>query len=626
MRKRLLAILCISLLSFGLISCGKTDVSNMGNTVETENAETGTNNSLDTEETDTQKAQDTEEGISSEGENTTLEGGNKEEEFAPKDLYNAFLQGEALLYADADSDFNLYYDFELDNEIPILEEGVLYSLTAFVTRWTECYSDSLGRTEPESFRYCYIDCGADGEEELVLKITMNTEYDGPLEEKYIIKAIDGKLKLCYRTQTVYRIYEDINNSFGIIQAGGSGGAFSGGTSYAYINGEGEYVYLYGFTTEYALGYMYAGVGGIYDVAAKYSDEIEKHIEDDWYLEAYSFEDPMEDDGSDYEEYLKKLKYAAYPEDEPLIDTIFEEAGIRRYSSEEIDELIEECVTKKGITKQQLEKREDFEWKDIENDELEEMAAYGIKPVFVSNTEEFLEALSNNANIILEPGEYNVTQYLREHKDKIGYIEEYSAGVCYSGTEESPELNVVGLNGLRISSKDPENMAVIVSEPRDALVMHFDTCRELSIENVVMGHTPEQGTCGGDVIGFTNCNNAKITGCDLYGCGAYGAYIYESDYVYFEDTTIHDCTYGCLEMYYSESASFYECEFINCEGSVMFWIYDGTLYCNNSNFKNLDGEMLYMSENSSAVFGNCTYDAQASASLQSYDGEGNISIY
>ena len=62
---------------------------------------------------------------------------------------------------------------------------------------------------------------------------------------------------------------------------------------------------------------------------------------------------------------------------------------------------------------------------------------------------------------------------------------------------------------------------IVSTPRYAAVMRFESCRNLRFEGFTAGHTDGAGTCTGAVLNFANCTDVEVDRCDLYGCGTYG---------------------------------------------------------------------------------------------------------
>lgn len=157
--------------------------------------------------------------------------------------------------------------------------------------------------------------------------------------------------------------------------------------------------------------MYEGLGGIYDVAAKYEEEIDY---DQMYMEEYTFVDPVTFDfeNNDYSVFLENAKYVAYPAEDELVQRIFAEANIKLYSPEEMEAFIASNAKEKGIDEDILEIQSDVEWKALETQQVKEFILYGDHPVFVDSVEEFIENIKDDACIVLAPGTYNVTKYLK----------------------------------------------------------------------------------------------------------------------------------------------------------------------------------------------------------------------
>lgn len=548
-------------------------------------------------------------------------------EVADMDMYEAFLNNEEVVYGDRVDYANYYSESDADFDLEF-EKGRGYTLTEFVLRNVECEVSQFESADLTTVNYAYIDCGNDGVKELAIQLIMDSEYMGQINKEYIIKEIGGKLQICYRAYGLYRTEEYIANNYGLIYSGGSSSAYSYSSGYGYVNEDGDYVFLNSVETEYGLGCEFDGLGGIYDVASKYRDDIDV---DQMYMDGYVFSNPSDFDfeNNDYSEYLKTIEYVAYPEGDELVQNIFDEAGIKLYTEAEMQAKVLADVESKGLSKEIYENRDYVEWQEIESEELENVVKYGINPVFVTNTAELVEAICDNVTIVLEPGVYNLTEYLNENFESISYRdyeEENPAGVLYGGYEDELEFYVNNLENLKIMSKDSKNRAEIVCVPRYAQVMTFENCRNVTVEDVIMGHTIEQGVCSGDVIAFSGSSRCQVTNCDLYGCGAYGLNFMGAEYVTVTNTKIHDCSYGCVESYGSEYIFFDSCEFVDCREYTMFDIYGGTASFYNCSFKNLEGDMLGLNDETYIYFNNCVFDANALASVNSYAGPGVVTIY
>ena len=543
-----------------------------------------------------------------------------------EDLYKSFLANNVQVFS---GNQHIYggYDYETGESIDLLEAGKGYNLVDFVKKVAGFVDEEYGDIDLEKVSYAYLDCGMDGEPELALSLEFQGGYMGYLTQQYVIKDIDGKLTLCAKLESAYRYEECFKNKYGVVFSSGSSGATSGSTGYSYINDAGEKIFLYSADCERGLGCYYDGAGGVYTVAAEYVDD----IDDEWYLMQYHFDDPANFDflNIDYEAYLHTLYYTVYPEGEPLIEQIFAEADTPIYSETQMEEMLAQNIKDKGLSQEIFDSEDDVEWTEVVNETISEIIKYGANPIYVSSTEEFVAALADGANIVLMPGTYNVTEYILSNQSQIpcDTLDGVKVqGVYQTGDLSEPGFMIYGYEGLKISSMDENNKSEIVSEPRFELVVDFSNCYNISINNIIMGHTPDKGSCGGDVIGFNGCQNIFVNGCDLYGCGAYGTCIMDSMLITFNNTRIHDCTYGCAEVYDSDSVSFDSCKFEDCEGAVMFYNFGSYISLYSCEFKNLDGELIWMDENGHAYFGDCTFDQASLDSINNYADSGELSIY
>ena len=208
------------------------------------------------------------------------------------------------------------------------------------------------------------------------------------------------------------------------------------------------------------------------------------------------------------------------------------AGTMETESPEVVQTTEEQVVEE-TDNSQLERANDFE-------EAEEV-------IHVSSTEEFLEAIAPGTTIFVEPGYYNMSEYLEEVYTWKGYDwnEEHpyvKLEYCYDGVEvvikNADDLTIMG---------DTERLAdtEIVVEPRYAAVLTFYNCCDLSLSFLTMGHT-ETGACSGNVLNFYGCKNITLSAMDLYGCGVYAIETAKGTgdlYVY--SSTLRDCSDGSL---------------------------------------------------------------------------------
>lgn len=239
---------------------------------------------------------------------------------------------------------------------------------------------------------------------------------------------------------------------------------------------------------------------------------------------------------------------------------------------------------------------------------------------VSTTEEFIAALASESKILLEPGVYNLTEWImvseespRSDMPLWDFDKENKPGIYIEQEFDGFQLIIDGIENVYIASRDPNNKAEIVVEPRYATVLNMVNCDSVVISDVILGHTPEEGSCAGDVIGLNNVKEAYITSCDIYGCGAYGLDVNECEYICIDDCIIHDCSYGCMEIYNS-NVDINHSLFQDCREFTMFEIYNGKVEFYECTFKNLFENMILVDDDSNALFTNCLFDVNTYKSI------------
>lgn len=127
---------------------------------------------------------------------------------------------------------------------------------------------------------------------------------------------------------------------------------------------------------------------------------------------------------------------------------------------------------------------------------------GQRVVYASNTDELINAIGSNTEIILEGKTYDIN---RDENN-------VSLGQLYIGPVEN--LTIKGQNGTRI-----------VSDSGSDVVLDIWGCKNLVIENAVIGHDlPKKPQYECDLeIGVINGWYSEITlnNCDIFGCGWMG---------------------------------------------------------------------------------------------------------
>ena len=227
-------------------------------------------------------------------------------------------------------------------------------------------------------------------------------------------------------------------------------------------------------------------------------------------------------------------------------------------------------------------------------------------------EELLEAIQPEAVIVIEPGRYNMTDFLGRF-DSADAIKAWNDSHEYVKIEEvfdGLEIVIENVNGLSFGGKDQITANTeIVTDPRYAAVMTFRNCSDLMLGHMTMGHT-DRGNCSGNVIDLIGCDGVLMVGLDLYGCGVYGIGASEGTAnLIVTQSTIRDCEYGPIEIYqpkgdyvFSDSVftgsawgGYFEqnfestLSFINCtfgDGETNTWAFADHVYFEDCTFGNI----------------------------------------
>ena len=168
-------------------------------------------------------------------------------------------------------------------------------------------------------------------------------------------------------------------------------------------------------------------------------------------------------------------------------------------------------------------------------------------VTVSSIEELIEAVKPGASIVIKPGEYNIGEALQAIAK--GDVNAFNSshkyvqiGVCFDGLE----LVFFDADGLAISggSRIAADTRLLTS-PRQAGVLNFSLCDNITLKNFTAGHT-DGGECRGDVILLENSKDAKLENLDLFGCGVYAVNIAgDSSGLTVSWSILRDCSEGAI---------------------------------------------------------------------------------
>ena len=238
-------------------------------------------------------------------------------------------------------------------------------------------------------------------------------------------------------------------------------------------------------------------------------------------------------------------------------------------------------------------------------------------IVVSDVEELIGGIDDDVTLVLEPGIYNLTEYLESLKSpKLWQYDKSQGQGCYvEEVYDGLGLVMSGYQGLSIISASSEAPATIVCEPRYADVLSFVDCDDILLDDLILGHTPEQGYCAGEVLSFEECEDIRIHACEMYGCGTYGLSLYDCEAFDVTDCEVHDCTYGCAVLSGSREVRFIHTSFHDCREFTMFETWGSTVDFIGCDFRRLEGEFL-SGDTNRVNFTACSYDSDIEKELVS----------
>ena len=171
----------------------------------------------------------------------------------------------------------------------------------------------------------------------------------------------------------------------------------------------------------------------------------------------------------------------------------------------------------------------------------------MQTVRVSSAEELLNAIAPHTEILLAPGEYNLSRVTPALYDYCYYHPTFPIG-----DEGGSELVLCNLSDCIIASESGSCEDVtLMAEPRTAAVLKIEDSYGIQLRGLTLGHT-EGAVCSGAVLSLMDSGSIYIEGCDLYGCGTVGISTGGCWSVTAENCVIHDCSSDGVFIFDSQS--------------------------------------------------------------------------
>ncbi|MDP6543615.1 MAG: right-handed parallel beta-helix repeat-containing protein [Phycisphaerae bacterium] len=171
-----------------------------------------------------------------------------------------------------------------------------------------------------------------------------------------------------------------------------------------------------------------------------------------------------------------------------------------------------------------------------------LSGCGPRVIRVGTVEELISAIGPDRYIAILPGRYDLSSVAQR---QMKYV-------LWSKVHDGYELIIRNVRGLKLIGLDEP--VKILAKPRYANVLSFTNCRNIHLQNLVLGHTPE-GYCTGGVVRMTKCSGVRIYSCNLFGCGIEGLELREVKGLEFYNSVIRDCTYGIMTVVSSSNIIF-----------------------------------------------------------------------
>ena len=245
---------------------------------------------------------------------------------------------------------------------------------------------------------------------------------------------------------------------------------------------------------------------------------------------------------------------------------------------------------------------------------------------VGGTYELFDAIADNQKILLMPGTYNITEYIEANEKDIEYWdwedeEFFGYGVFQDEVYDGKQLIIGNVDNLTIMSADPDDPAEIVVEPKYAHVLTFYDCDNLEIDDIVIGHDTEPGTCRGNVFDLICCDNVQMSNVDGYGCGVIALSASSCDNIRLNHCNFHDCSQGIISAENTSNLVANYCKFSNVDSWGIISAYNSEIDLVSCTFKKLSGGLIsaYSESDVNLLFPKFDKTSQA-AFDNSFDGE------
>lgn len=175
-----------------------------------------------------------------------------------------------------------------------------------------------------------------------------------------------------------------------------------------------------------------------------------------------------------------------------------------------------------------------------------------KSVSVTTLEGFIQAIQSDRTIRLKTNKLNLSELNANRPAS-------NPNVKISRVADGIQLEISNVNNLNIEGA-MDRPTKILNKNREAYILVFNNCENLSLNRIEAGHSPAKGACTGGVLLFNNSRNIKISNALLFGDGSEGLRLDGVNKANIENLSIRGCSYGIMTIQQSEDVSFSNCHF------------------------------------------------------------------
>jgi hypothetical protein len=240
----------------------------------------------------------------------------------------------------------------------------------------------------------------------------------------------------------------------------------------------------------------------------------------------------------------------------------------------------------------------------------------IVDVTVETAQEFVNAIGSNKRILLKPGVYNLST--------IEQINKADNSITWETVYDGKELNIQGIHNLTIEGMDSGKVEIKVT-PRYANIMNFTNASNVTIKNVIAGHTPAPYECNAGVIKFSNSSDISIMNSELYGCGSIGLDLNNVKRLEASNCKIDHCSLRAIQIYNSEAVKFIENKIVNHEAYSNIIMINGSRditfeKCEIADNNNFGWSFIEASENSNVLLDKCVIKNNSKSTDPEYNAD------